>query len=146
MRIATLIISLIVTLFLTVQSFAVMAAGSLLSNLSDTATEKKEGDDMAASGAMGILAAILWTVGAGFVLAKPKVSKWIFIVATPICVIGAAAGFSDLWFYTAVSAVFALMSHFGIKEKARKDEQERAAYQADIVAAARAITSTPPPA
>lgn len=142
MRIATLIISLIVTLFLTLQSLAVMAAGSLVSGFSDTAAEKSEGENMSASGAMGLVAAILWTVGAGFVLMKPKVSKWIFIVATPNCVLGAAAGFSDLWFYTAVSVVFALMSHFGIKEKARKDEQERAAYQADIVAAARAIAST----
>jgi hypothetical protein len=149
MRIATLIISLIVSIFLTIQSFAIMAAGGISSSLSDNAADKAAGENLSSGGAAGIWAAIFWVVGAGFVLVKPKVSMWIFGASAVICVIGAASSeFSDLWIYAVISAAFCAASRAGVKEKAKQDEEKRAAYQADLVAAAQAINaqgSVPPP-
>jgi hypothetical protein len=140
MRIATLIISLVVSLFLTVQSFAVMAAGSISSSLSDTAADKKTGDDLSGGGAVGLFAAMLWVIAAAFVIAKPKVSMWVFAVAGILCILGGTSGFSDLYFYAGASGLFALLSRRGIAEKQEKDERERAAYQADIAAAAQGLS------
>jgi hypothetical protein len=145
MRIATLIISLIVSLAMGVQSCAVYAAGGIGAELSEGA-EKQTMENTSGAGATGMFAALLWIIGAGFVLARPKVSVWMFSIAGVFCVIGAAASeFSDLYIYAVASVLFALASWKGISEKDKQDEQSRAAYQADIVAAARAINSTPPP-
>ena len=144
MRIATLIISLIVSVFLTVQSFAVMAAGGISSSFSDNAADKAAGEDLSDGGAAGIWTAIFWVIAAGFVLAKPKVSMWLFGIASLFCVAGAATSeFSDLWIYAVISAAFCAASRAGIKEKANKDEQDRARYQADLAIAARALNDTP---
>lgn len=139
MRIATLIISLIVSLFLTVQSFAVMAAGGLTSEFSDNAADKAAGEELSSGGAFGVWTAIFWVIGAAFVLAKPKVSMWLFGIAALLCVAGAASSeFSDLWIYAVISAAFCAMSRVGIKEKDKKEEQERVRYLADVAAVAAA--------
>ncbi len=139
MRIATLIISLVLTVVLSIQSLAVMAAGSISSSLSETEADKKAGDDLSGGGAFGLFMALLWLIGAAFVIAKPKVSMWLFGISAVFGVIGGASGFSDLFIWAGASALFALASWRGIREKAKKDEQERAAYQADIAAAAAQI-------
>jgi hypothetical protein len=148
MRIATLIISLIVSLAMGVQSCAVYAAGSIGADLSE-GSEKANMEDTSGAGAVGMFAALLWIIGAGFVLAKPKVSTWLFSIAAVFCVLGGAAGeFSDLYIYAVASVLFALASWRGIAEKDKQDEQNRAAYQADIAAAAQMIaapTSVAPP-
>lgn len=141
MRIATLIISLIVSLFLTIQSFAVMAAGGISSSLSESGADKKAAEDLSSAGAIGILVAILWVIAAAFVIAKPKVSVIIFGISGFLCIAGASSDFTDLRIYGFVAVAFALMSRFGIKEKANKDEQDRVRYQADLVVAAQALKS-----
>jgi len=144
MRIANLIITLIVSLFLTIQSFAVMAAGSLGESFSESAADKQEAKDLGAGGGVGILVAILWCVAAALVIAKPKVSKIIFIVAAVFLFLGGTSGFSDLYFYGVASLAFALMAHFGVKEQIKKDEQDRVRYQADLAIAAQAVQNTAP--
>lgn len=95
---------------------------------------------------MGILAALLWLVAAALVMAKPRASMWLFGVAGVLLLIGGGTGFSDLFIWAVASFVFAVMSWRGIKEQARKDEEQRARYQADVAAAAAAQggPSTPP--
>jgi len=74
-------------------------------------------------------------------MAKPRVSMWLFGVAALSCLIGATAGqFPDLYIWTAISVVFALMSWGGVREKRKKEAADRAQYQSDLMAAARAIT------
>jgi hypothetical protein len=142
MRIATLIISLVLGLALTVQSCAVYAASSVVGSLSEEGTtDKTEADATAGGGAVGIFMALLWLVAAGFVMAKPKVSMWLFSIAAVFGVIGGATGFSDLFIWAGASALFAAASWRGISEQAKKDEQQRAAYRADVMAAATAVAA-----
>jgi hypothetical protein len=139
MRLATLIISMVLSLVLTVQSCAVATAGSISSSLSeDGSVEQKAADDTSAGGAIGMFVGLLWIIGAAFAIAKPKVSMWVFGVAAVFAVIGGTSGFSDLFIWAGASALFALMSWRGIREKANTDERERVAYQADLAAAVAA--------
>jgi hypothetical protein len=137
-RIATLIISLVLMLIMGVQSCAVAVGGSISSSLSESGADKKAAEDLSAGGSIGMFSALLWLIAAGLVLSKPKASMWIFIAAGVFCVIGGSTGYSDLFIWAGASALFALMSWRGISEKQKKDEQERARYQADVLAAARA--------
>ena len=142
MRIATLIISLVLTVIVGIQSLAVYAAGSVVSGLSEEGTtDKNEGDASASGGAVGMFVSLLWLIGAAFVIAKPKVSMWIFGTATVFALIGGTTGFSDLFIWAGASALFTLASWRGIAEKAKKDEQEHAAYRADVAAAAQAAVA-----
>ena len=61
---------------------------------------------------------------------------WIFGVASLLWLVAGAAGFSDGFIWMVASLIFTAMSWRGIKEKADKDEQEQARYQADVRAAA----------
>lgn len=140
LRIATLIISLVLSLGLFIQSCAVSVGGSISEDLSTGAIERQEAQDLAGGGAFGILAALLWLVAAGFVMAKPKVSVWLFAIAALSCLIGGAAGFTDLFIWAVVSVGFAVMSFFGIRERRKKEEQDRGRYQADVAAAAASIS------
>jgi hypothetical protein len=150
MRIATLIISLVLSLAILVQSCAVAAAGSISGSLSeDGSAEQKAAEDTSAGGGIGIFVGLLWIIGAGFVLAKPKASVWLFSVAAVLALIGGSTGFSDLFIWAGASALFAVGSWRGIAEKEKKDEQERAAYAANVAAVAQAavaqVNSIAPP-
>lgn len=136
MRLATLIISLVLSLGLFVQSCAVAVGGSIAEDLSTAAQDKQEAEDLAGGGAMGVLAALLWLIAAAFVMRKPKVAMWLFGVAGFFCLIGGSTGFSDLFFWAVASFVFALMSWRGTKEKERDELEAERRYQADVEAAA----------
>ena len=143
MRIATLIISLILSMAMGIQSCAVYAAGGIGAELSEGA-EKTDLESTSSAGAVGMFAALLWIIGAGFVLAKPKMSIWLFGVAAVFCVLGGiGGGFTDLFIYAVVSALFALASWKGIAEKAKRDEQDRARYMADLAAVAQGSVGPP---
>lgn len=138
MRRATQIISLVLMVILGIQSCAVSVGGSAVESLSTTSAEQQQGEDLAGAGAAGVLAAFLWLVGAAFVMSRPKVAMWLYGSAALMCLIGATAGFSDLWIWMVVSIGFATMSWRGISEKARAEEDARAAYRVDVQAAAEA--------
>ena len=122
MRIATLIISLVLSMALLVQSCAVYAASSVVGSLSEEGTtDKTEADATAGGGAVGIFMALLWLVAAGFVMAKPKVSMWLFSVAAVFGVIGVRTGLlrrCSIW--AGASALFAAASWRGISDRPRR--------------------------
>ena len=129
MRVATMVIALVLMVVVFIQSCAASFGGSL-----------SEDEAMSGGGAMGMLLALTWVVGAGLVLGRPKGAVWAFGVAAVFGLIGASAGgFPDLWVWTVVSVILALMSRRGIKEKANKEAEEAARYQADVVAAAAQV-------
>ena len=139
MRLATLIISLFLMLIAGVQSCAVAVGGGIAEDLSTAAKDKQEAQDIAGAGGLGVLAALMWLVGAAFVMSKPRTAMWLFGVASLFWLGAGAAGFSDAFIWMVASIIFAVMSWRGTKEKASKDEEERARYHADIATAAAAI-------
>lgn len=133
-------------LVLGAQSCAVYAGSSVVSGLSTEEAEKEEADEDAGGAALGILAALLWLVAAALVLARPRVSMWIFVAAAVACLLGALTGFVDLYVWAVVSLVFALMSWRGAKEKAKDEVAKQSKYEADIEAAAARLQAQPAPA
>ena len=126
MRVATLVIALVLMVVVFVQSCAVSVGGSI-----------GEDEDMAGGGGLGMLLALAWVVGAGLVLNRPRGAVWAFGLAAILGLLGATAGaFPDLWIWTGVSLILAVMSWRGIKEWEGKRAEESAHYQADITAAA----------
>lgn len=127
MRIATLIIGLVLTLGVFIQSVIASAGGSL--------TEDKELEDAAA---WGVLVALCYLVGSALVLAKPRFSMWTYALAALIGVLaGATSAFSDLIVWGVVAAILALMSWRGSVEKRRRDAEEADERRALLEAAAR---------
>ncbi len=117
-----MVLSLVLTVVVFIQSCAVAFSGSIA-----------EDEDMAGGGGIGIFVGLLWLVGAGLVLGLPKAAMWVFSGAALLGLIGATAGgFPDLWVWTVVSAVFALMSWRGIKEKNEKDARANAQHEANL--------------
>lgn len=110
MRIAVLVIALCLTLIVGLQSCTVLVGGSVTEN-----------PDMASGGSMGLLLAILFIAGAGFVMALPRVSAVLFGIAA---VLGYGAAqttpFSDLTIWALVAAGLGVMSYFGYEELAKK--------------------------
>jgi uncharacterized protein DUF2510 len=139
MRLATLIISLFLMLIAGVQSCAVAVGGGIAEDLSTAAKDKQDAQDIAGAGGLGIVAALMWLVAAAFVMSKPKVAMWIFGVASLAWLGAGAAGFSDAFIWMVASVILAVMAWRGIKEKAHKDEEDRARYQADVVTAAATL-------
>ena len=134
-----MIISLVLMVIAGIQSCAIAAGGSIAEDLSTAAADKKEAQDIAGAGSMGVLAALMWLVAAGLVMSKPRASMWIFGVASFFWLIAGTAGFSDGYIWMAASLAFTAMSWRGIREKREKEEQERARYTADVAAAAAAV-------
>jgi membrane protein implicated in regulation of membrane protease activity len=143
LRIATLIISLILSLAVFFQSCAATIGGSLGEEFGEGKPEITEAQDLSAAGAFGIFAALLWVTGAALVLAKPKASIWIYSIAGLFLLIAGTAGYGDGYIWAVVSVIFALMSWRGVRERRNKDERERARYQADIATAAAAMQQQP---
>jgi hypothetical protein len=141
-RLATLIISLILSLAVFFQSCAAAIGGSLQGEFGNAA-EKAQAEDLSGGAAFGVLAGLLWVVGAGLVIAKPKASVWIYSVAALCLLIAGTAGYSDGYIWAGASVIFALMSWRGIRERRAKDERDRARYQADIAAAASTMQRQP---
>jgi len=143
LRLATLITSLVLSFGLFIQSLVVSLGGSVSQDLAQNSADRSEGEQLSGAGALGVVSALLWLIGAGFVISRPKVAVWLFGIAAPLLLMAGASGFSDAFIWAFVSAGFALMSWRGITERARKQEQEAAAFQANVAAAAAALQSQP---
>lgn len=113
MRIAVLIIGLLLGLLMSIQSIAVAMVGA--------------GDDSIA-GAIGVIAAVLWLSGCGFVMGFPKVSANIFLITASLCLLGATIGFGALYMWSIAALSLMAMSSFGWREK-RKEDYERSVEQ-----------------
>ena len=122
-----MVVSLVLMLALGVQSCVATVGGTLATGLGDP-----RGDNLTSAGALGMLAAFLWLVGAALVLGKPRASMWLFLSAIPVCVVGGALGLDDLYVWGGVSGLFALGSWKGIEEQERELAERTA--QAEMAA------------
>lgn len=114
MRIATLILSIVVFGIISFQSCAAFALGGLADSMSDGKGEQ------AASGAGGILVAIVTLVALAFVWGLPFVSMILYIIAALSAFATAAMGFPDMNIWGFVLLVLAVLSFFGWREKRKK--------------------------
>lgn len=115
MRIAVLVIGLCLVMLVGMQSCTVMLGGGMTDD-----------QDLAGAGAIGMLVALLFVLGSAFALGAPKVSVGIFSAAALFAFLAAGASeFSDMGVWGGVSVVLAVLSYFGIKEKAKKDQLSR---------------------
>ena len=111
MRIAVLVIGLCLVMLVGMQSCTVMFGGGLT-----------EDQNLAGAGALGQLVALLFILGSAFAIGAPKASVGIFAVAA-LFAFGAAgmSDFRDMNVWGWISVVLAVLSYFGIREKAKKE-------------------------
>ena len=109
-----LIMSLFLMVVLGLQSCIV---GSLTAAVGPAAEKEKT----AQGGAVGLFVALLFLVGAAFVMAKPRLALFFFLVAALFAeAAGATTTFTDLKFWGIVAFALAVMSWLGAREKRRK--------------------------
>lgn len=136
MRIAVLIITLILGIFLVIQTLLVTAAGGL-------------GNDEALSGAgaIGLGIAFLWLVAAAFVIGVPLVSTIIFVLAALLGLGMGASGtaYRDLAVWGGLSLVLAALSFIGLltrRRGARVEDRKQRERDARLAASIRESVST----
>jgi hypothetical protein len=109
-RIATMILGLILMVIVGLQSCAVSFGGSLANR-----------QGVEEGGAVGVVIALLFLVGAAFALVFPLVSLVCFALGG---ILGLAAGattpFTDLTIWGVVSLVLVVLSFFGWREKRKR--------------------------
>lgn len=107
MRIAALILGIVLTLGVFVQSLLAAAGGTL--------TADKKLQDAAA---WGIIVAACYLIGSAFVIAKPRFAMWTFAVAAATGIAaGATTPFKDLLVWGGVAVALALIAWRGSVEK-----------------------------
>lgn len=107
MRTAVLIIVLCVTMIVLLQSCMVSIGGSLGDNR-----------DLAGGGAVGVLIAFMFVLGAAFVLNLPKVSGVIFTLAGLLgLLVGFQSEFSDMKVWGGLAIVLAVMAFVGSRKQ-----------------------------
>lgn len=117
MRIATMIITIVMSIFLFFQAF-IVGIGSDLS----------ENEDMGAAGGAGLFGALLWFIGGALVLAFPQVSMVLYgLAALLMLAIGIpnSEEYGDLQVWGYFSLVFVLMAFFGWRGKKKADAEKR---------------------
>jgi hypothetical protein len=117
LRIATLVISLVLAVVAGIQSATISGLGSISQNLATNSQDQQASKQISAAGGMGCLGALLWVFGAGFVIAKPKASMWIFGVSSVAWLGAGLSGFTDAFIWMAASIGFCAMSWLGTREK-----------------------------
>jgi len=117
MRIAVLIISLCLTMLVGVQSCTVMVGGNVT-----------EDANLSGGGAIGMLLALLFVLGAAFSMGLPRVSMVLFAIGAVLGIgVAGSSGFNDLMIWGVVSAALAVMSFFGNRELRRKRDAKQSA-------------------
>lgn len=110
MRIAVLIIALCMTMLVGMQSCIIHVGGNITSN-----------NDFAEGGAVGLLLAFLFVIGAALVLRLPKVSMFIFLACGLLgMLVGSSTEFKDMYFWGGLSFILAVLCYFGARELKRK--------------------------
>ncbi len=131
MRLATLIISLVLTLVVWFQSCALGVGGGLGEEFG-TAADKREARELSDASGAGLVAGILWVVGAGLVMTRPNIARWVFLAAAPILLIAAGGGYEDAYVWAVVSLIFMAMAWRGIGERKRKEQATQQAQYAQF--------------
>src|SRR5215212_10118726 len=101
-----MIVSLVLTLVVWVQSCAAAVGSGLGKELAENAKQKAEGQDLGAAAGAGLIAGCLWVVGGGLVLARPGIARWFYLAAAPILVLAGAGGYGDAYIWAVVSLIF----------------------------------------
>lgn len=112
MRIATLIISLLIGLLLFIQSFGILA-------LSDAESATY------GAGAVGLIMAFMWLLGAGLVLAFPMASGILFGLSAVLGLLVPTGAFGDLRFHGGVAVVLMVMAALGYRDKQKQDREKQ---------------------
>ena len=97
-----------------------------------TAAEKREARELSDASGAGLVAGILWVVGAGLVMTRPNIARWVFLAAAPILLIAGSGGYDDAYFWAAASLIFMAMAWRGIGERKRKEEAAQQAQYAQF--------------
>lgn len=127
MRIATLVLGLVLSFGLFMQSL-------LVNGLSDAVND--EASEVA--GALGLLAAFLWLVAAAVVIPAPRAAMALYLVAAVTCFAG-ASDFPDLAVWGVLSLGLAVFALFGWRGKRKADAEKR-----QLLMALQAPTAAPP--
>ncbi len=115
MRIAVLIIGIVLSVVMAVQTFAVYVLGNAGNNA-----------DASGGGAVGLLVAFLMLVAAAFAMGVPLVSVILFLIGGLLALlIAASSNFPDLAIWGIVSLVLAVMAFIGWRGKRRADIRAR---------------------
>jgi hypothetical protein len=124
-RLATLIISLVLTLVVGFQSCAALLGGGMGEEFGETAKEKAEGKELSDASGAGLVAGIFWVVGAGLVMARPGIARWFYLAAAPLLLLAGVGGYEDGYIWAVVSLIFMAMAWRGIKERERKEAERQ---------------------
>jgi hypothetical protein len=112
MRIAVLIIALCLTALISAQSCAIYVGAGVAKN-----------KELSGGGAVGILVALLFLLGAAFALGMPRVSLVIFGIAAALGIMaGSTTEYHDMTVWGGVALVLAVMSYFGVRELRKKQK------------------------
>lgn len=104
-----MIISLILTLIVGLQSCTLYAGGSLTRD-----------QGIAGGGTIGIVVALLFLIGGAFAMGVPRLSTFAFGLAALLgLAVGASGTFRDLTVWGVVAILLAVMSYFGDRELQR---------------------------
>ena len=97
-----------------------------------SAAEKREARELSDASGAGLVAGILWVVGAGLVMTRPNIARWVFLAAAPILLIAGSGGYDDAYIWAAASLIFMAMAWRGIGERKRKEEAAQQAQYAQF--------------
>jgi len=116
MRIAVLVIGLVLSIGLFLQSLTAAAGGSLSNDSS-----------MSGAGGAGVLLAFIWIIACALVIPVPRVSVVLFLIGSAIGIgVGASTVFQDLIVWGVVSFFLAVFSYFGFRGKRKQQAKETA--------------------
>ena len=114
LRLATTIIALVLMLIVGLQSCAAYVGGGVTSN-----------QDLSGAGAVGLLIALLFLIGAAFAIGVPIVSVGSFVLAALLALaVGFTSEFVDLRIWGFVSLVLAVMSYSGFRARRRSGTRQ----------------------
>lgn len=134
MRVAVLIIGLLLSVGLFLQSLA----GNALTSIAED-----EGGQGAT--AIGVFMALIWVVASAIVIAKPRISMVLFGISAVFGVAG-WSDFPDLKFWSGVAVFLAVLSYLGYRGKMKQQakEAERDATMQQLLANQAAMASAAP--
>jgi Ni/Fe-hydrogenase subunit HybB-like protein len=112
MRIAVLVIGLVLSVGLFIQSLLVSAGATIFDD-----------EDAESAAGIGVLMALMWVVGSALAIPLPRVSLVLFVLAGLIGLAGIAA-FPDLAFWSVISFALAVFCFFGYRGKRKADARE----------------------
>lgn len=131
MRKAVLVLALIFLAIILVQAFLVGVGGETFEDLA-----------LSRGGAVGRLVALMFGVGAAFVLAKPFVSIIVFGLAALVSLVVAyPTGYYDLFLWGIIAVVLGVLSYFGWREIEEQPSFRR--RQEDVFPAETSETAEP---